>query len=97
MPSLTIRDIPSDTLNKIKILSKTERRSTNSEILLIIENGLKHHICENAAGVNERNISKESQLEIWTMLSGGWEDDRKTEAIIDDIYTKRSVGRKIEL
>ena len=96
MPSLTIRDIPSDTLNKIKILSKTERRSTNSEILLIIENGLKHYTCENA-GVNERNISKESQLEIWTMLLDGWEDDRKTEAIIDDIYTKRSVGRKTEL
>ena len=96
MPSLTIRNIPSDTLTKIKILSKAERRSTNSEILLIIENGLKYYTCENA-GVIERNVSKESQLEIWTMLLDGWEDDRKTEAIIDDIYTKRSVGRKTEL
>jgi plasmid stability protein len=37
MPNLTVRDIPADTLNKIKILSKTERRSTNSEILLIFK------------------------------------------------------------
>lgn len=96
MPGLTIRDIPSDTLNKIKILSKAERRSTNSEILMIIEKGLKNYIYENI-GINERNISKESQLEIWTMLSGKWEDDRKTETIMDDIYAKRSLGRNIEL
>ena len=96
MPGLTIRDIPSETLNKIKILSKAERRSTNSEILLIIEKGLKNYICENP-GLNERNISKESQLELWSMLSGKWEDVRKTETIIDDIYAKRSLGRNIEL
>lgn len=96
MPGLTIRDIPSETLNKIKILSKAERRSTNSEILMIIERGLKNYSYENI-GINERNISKESQMEIWAMLSGKWEDDRKTETIIDDIYAKRSLGRKIEL
>jgi len=96
MPGLTIRDIPLDILNKIKILSQKERRSANSEILLIIENGLKHYTHENSA-VNEQNLSKESQLAIWTLIAGCWEDDRETEAIIDDIYAKRSLGRNIEL
>jgi hypothetical protein len=96
MPGLTIRDIPPDTLKKIKILSIKERRSTNSEILLIIEDGLKHYINENT-GVNEQAISKESQLAIWAMISGSWEDNRKAEEIIDDIYAKRSFGRSIEL
>ena len=96
MPNLTIRDIPDEILDKIKILSKAERRSINSEILLIIEKGLKNY-ANNIIVDNPHMISKETQLEIWSNLSGKWEDDRKTEDIIDDIYSKRTKGRDIEL
>ena len=96
MPNLTIRDIPTDVLNKIKFLSQTERRSINSEILLILEKGLKNYIYENASSKNHI-ISKETQLEIWANLSGKWEDNRETESIIDDIYSKRTKGRDVIL
>jgi plasmid stability protein len=96
MPNVTIRDIPEDVLNKIKILSQTKRRSMNNEILLIIENGLKHYTCGNA-NTYDNTISKDVQLSIWSNLSGKWEDTRETDKIIDDIYENRTKGRNIEL
>ncbi len=96
MPNVTIRDIPEDVLKKIKILSQTKRRSINNELLLIIENGLRNYSCDNASG-NNNAVSKDVQLSIWSNLSGKWEDTRKTENIINDIYENRTKGRDIEL
>ena len=96
MPSLTIRDIPNEVMDKIKILSKKERRSINSEILMIIENGLMSHNDQNTSS-SSHVISKETQLSIWENISGKWEDDRKTEDIINNIYESRSKGRDVEL
>jgi plasmid stability protein len=96
MPNLTVRDIPSDILDKIRILSQTERRSINSEMLLILENGLKHYISDNVM-TNNYIISKENQLEIWSNLSGKWQDKRQTDEITDDIYAKRTMGREVDL
>lgn len=95
MPDLTIRDIPPDVLDKIKILSKTERRSINSEMLMVIEKGLKDYIEGNV--LINKTISKEVQLDIWKNLSGKWEDERKTEDIINEIYEKRTEGRDVDL
>jgi len=96
MPDLTVRGIPSDIMDKIKILSKTERRSINSEILLMIENGLKDHI-EKRTVNSSPVVSKETQMEIWENLSGKWEDIRDSEEIMSDIYNKRTKGRDVEL
>lgn len=96
MPNLTVRDIPDDVFNKIKILSQVERRSINNEILLIIENGLKQYT-NNSIVDNHQVISKESQLKMWSNLSGKWEDDKKTEDIIHDLYSRRTNGRDVEL
>lgn len=96
MSNLTIRDIPSDILEKIRILSQTERRSINSEILLILENGLKNYISNNVIA-NNLTISKETQLDIWSSLAGGWTDERDTQEITNDIYSKRTMGRDINL
>ena len=96
MPDLTIRGIPSDIMEKVKILSRTERRSINNEMLLIIENGLRNHIAKNETG-NNPILSKDTQLELWENLSGNWEDKRSTEDIINDIYSKRTKGRDVEL
>lgn len=95
MPNVTIRDIPEDILNKIKVLSQKERRSINNELLLIIEYGLRHYM-RDKTNVNN-NISKDTQLSIWSNLSGKWEDTRETDEIIGDIYKNRTKGRNIEL
>ena len=96
MPNITIRDIPADILDKIKILSQTERRSINNEILLIIENGLKNYTRDSDT-VKNQVISKETQLAIWSNLSGKWEDTKETEAIISDIYNNRTEGTAVKL
>ena len=93
--NLTIRNIPDDVINKIRTISKTERRSLNNEILIILERGIQ----EEVRGLlkEKRTISKNSQIEIWKRLSKEWKDDRSTDEIIKDIYDNRTLGREFKL
>ena len=91
--NLTIRNIPDDIINKIKDLSKLEKRSINSEILMILEKGLSI-VFERKT---KNQIGKDTQIEIWKELNGQWKDDRSTKEIIDDIVSNRTKGRDIEL
>ncbi|MFW5771185.1 MAG: FitA-like ribbon-helix-helix domain-containing protein [Spirochaetota bacterium] len=93
MPSLTIRNIPENVMKKIRMRSEIEKRSLNSEILLIIENGLEQRTMSRS----KKPVSRETRTRLWKRISGKWEDDRKTEEIIDDIYKSRSKGRDFSL
>ena len=95
MANITIRNIPDDVFEKIKALSSADRRSINSELLLIIERGT---ITEYEEKLNdERAVSKSTQLEMWTKLLGSWQDSHSTEDIIHGIYSRRTPGRKVKL
>ncbi|MFW5700729.1 MAG: Arc family DNA-binding protein [Cyclobacteriaceae bacterium] len=95
MANITIRNIPESIFKKIKTLSKIEKRSINSELLMIIENGLKlKEVIENDKKIN---ISKETQIELWESFTGSWEDTRETETIIENIYKHRTEGRDVSL
>ena len=93
MSNLTIRNIPTEMMNKIKTLSEIQKRSMNSEILFILEKGL---LFENLQK-SDKLLSKDTQVKIWNKLSGKWKDKRKTSEIIDDIYSTRSKGRGLSL
>ncbi|MBP9887286.1 MAG: Arc family DNA-binding protein [Leptospiraceae bacterium] len=93
MSNLTIRNIPTEMMNKIKTLSEIQKRSMNSEILFILEKGL---LFENLQK-SDKLLSKDTQVKIWNKLSGKWKDKRKTSEIIDDIYSTRSKGREFSL
>ena len=94
MASITIRDIPDSVLDKIRIRSKRNRRSMNSELITLLENALE----EADRGERGRSaISPETQIELWRMLGGKWLDSRTTEEIIDDIYSRRTEGRDVDL
>lgn len=93
--NLTIRNIPDEVMNKIRTLSQVERRSLNSEILMVLEKGLNYKL-ENLFNIKE-NMTRELQVNIWKGLAGKWEDDRSTNEIIDDIYSHRTAGREIKL
>ncbi len=67
----------------------------NSELLLLIETGLKEETTRK--GNTENILPKETQLEIWDKLIGKWEDVRSSKEIIKDIYENRTSGRKIDL
>lgn len=95
MPSLTVRNIPEEILEKIKALSSIDRRSLNNEILVILERGTFVEVHERMKKV--KHVSKAAQLEIWNGLAGSWEDKRSTKEIIDDIYAHRTTGRDVKL
>jgi len=93
MASITIRDIPESVFEKVRILSKRDRRSMNSEFLTLLERGLN----DRTGNLTEDAVTPELQVEMWRMLAGGWIDERSTEEIIADIYTSRTKGRIISI
>jgi len=93
--NITIRNIPAEVINKIRTLSQIERRSLNSEILMVLERGLNEKIGHFFG--TKSNLTKELQINIWRSLSEKWEDDRSAEEIIKDIYDRRTKGRDVAL
>ncbi len=93
MPNIVIKNIPEDVISKIRVLSETDKRSMNSEILFIIDKGLNVDSVKQA----ESKISKEDQVNVWNKLCGKWEDDRSTKSIIKDINQSRTFGRDFDL
>ena len=97
MPSLTIRDIPVQVLEKIRVLSEIDRRSMNKEILVILEDGLSAHQTERDLSHRKPALSSEAQLALWNDLAGTWEDNRATSEIVADIRQSRTTGREVDL
>jgi plasmid stability protein len=95
MKSITVRNLPDEMLERLKMLSVLEKRSLNNEILIILEKGLAK---ESEIKINFKNhISMETQIKIWQNLSGQWKDNRSTDEIIGDIIDSRSEGRRVDL
>lgn len=96
MANLTIRDIPDDVLEKLRIIAKTDRRSLNGEMLHVIEAGLGYLVGQRDH-VGSVPLSKETQLAIWEELAGQWQDEEPFEATVSGIYAQRTEGRKVAL
>ena len=96
MASLTVRDIPGDVLDKIRVLSTRERRSLNKQFLVIVEDGLKTHTAALERG-RDSGPTPSLQVALWRDLAGHWEDQRPTGAIIADIRRHRTGGREVRL
>ena len=95
MPNITVRNIPDQLLNKLRTLSVLEKRSLNSEILMILERGLAE---ESKSVTNLKNyLSNDTQIKLWQNLCGKWKDSRSTVEIISDIIDSRSEGRNVDL
>jgi hypothetical protein len=92
MASITVRNIPGDVLEKIKTLSCIEKRSINSELLVVIERGTSLEVEERMK--RKTPVSKATQVRLWKNLSGKWEDSRSTKDIVADIYQSRTAGRE---
>jgi len=95
MANFTVRNIPDELLNKIRLLSIIEKRSINSEILMVLEKG----ISEESDSVNyiKKQLSIDTQIKLWQNLCGRWKDSRSTAKIISDIIDSRSQGRSVDL
>ena len=95
MANITIRNIPQSVFDKLRLISKREKRSLNNEILHILELGLSR--LEDEREKPGAPLNKEAQIAIWRELSGKWADKRSAKAIIKEIYETRTPGREVEL
>ncbi len=94
--NITIRNIPDEIVSKIRTLSKVERRSLNSQMLIMLESGVSAQF-ERQSFSDKSFVPKAVQIEIWQDLAGRWDDSRTSQEIIDDIYENRTPGREVEL
>jgi len=101
MVNLTIRNIPEEIMKRIKILAARERRSMNSEILIVIEEGLSSRIAAETGSVSFGGTQQMSAMtslscagreRIWTELCGEWNDTRSMNDCIADL-SKLRTGR----
>jgi len=95
MANLTVRNIPDESLNKIRLLSILEKRSLNSQLLMVLEKGLSND--SDSVNYVKNQLSNDTQIKLWQNLCGRWEDSRNTAEIISDIIDSRSQGRSVDL
>lgn len=95
MPSLTVRKIPAAVMDRIRALSTVDRRSLNSEVLVLLERGLESDRPE--AGRPGTVPDAATQLGLWRHLCGAWQDERSGAEIAADIRVQRTPGRAVEL
>lgn len=93
MATLTVRDLPSDTLESLKARASMNHRSLNGEVLYIFD-----YI---VSGRSEYDLLRETRIkkqrEALDAVFGKWEDSRSTTEIISDIEGSRTRGRKVSL
>ena len=95
MANFTVRNIPDQLLNKIRLLSIIEKRSLNSEILMVLEKGVSKE--SDSVKYVKNQFSNDTQIKLWQNLCGRWKDSRSTAEIISDIIGNRSQGRRVDL
>ncbi|HQO09089.1 MAG TPA: hypothetical protein PLK90_03005 [Clostridiales bacterium] len=60
--NITIRNIPDDVIDKIKTISKMEKRSLNNEILLVLERGIEDELRNSFNIYDGRTLGREVEL-----------------------------------
>ena len=96
MASITVRSLPDEVLEAARALARQERRSLNSELILLLETGVRRHLEGiTPAQSGGRTLSTGAQLRLWQELVGQWEDTRETSAIVADIEQRRTGGREV--
>jgi len=102
--SLTIRNIPEEILRRIRIFAARERRSMNSEMLIVIEEGLSSRIASEttsgsfAAGAFSAGtaLSSAGREKVWTELCGEWKDTKSEREALAEVLLLRGTGENQE-
>ena len=105
MVSLTIRNIPEEILRRIRIFAARERRSMNSEMLIVIEEGLSSRIAAEtvpgsfSAGALSvgTGLSSAGREKVWSELCGEWKDTKSERESLSEALLVRTSGQKREL
>lgn len=94
MPNLTLRNIPEPVMARIREMAADDRRSINSEILVLLERILDCESIRYDAG--KGMPAAKAQVKLWEKLSGSWKDSRPASDIAEDIRRHRTGGREVE-
>lgn len=92
MVNITLRNIPDEILRRIRIFAAKERRSLNSEMLIVIEEGLTARISETTGDTPNNHhsvLSNAGRKKTWEELCGTWKDTREYSRIRDALYGAR--------
>jgi plasmid stability protein len=85
MPTLTIRDLPAEVLERLRRRAAEERRSLNQEAIHLLDFALK-----------AERFSPAAQVEAWLRL-GRWRSSKSARREIAEIYAARTMGRPVKL
>ncbi len=88
MVSITLRNIPEELLKRIRIIAARERRSLNSELLIVLEKGMSQLVSENSADVHS-SLSSAGRYKIWKDLCGEWKEERCLTDLVSAVYLSR--------
>ncbi len=97
MVNLTIRNIPEEILKRIRIFAARERRSLNSELLIVIEDGIAKRISGETGtadngyipGSGSGMVSPGAREKLWKELCGSWNGESSLSDMVSDIYGTR--------
>lgn len=94
MPSLTLKDIPTPLLDRLRARASRDRRSLNREAIWLLEQVLD----KSSDPASEVRLEQEAQLTAWQSLSGRWQGSKtEVDDLIGDIYQSRTQGRDFSL
>jgi plasmid stability protein len=93
MVNLTIRNISEELMNKLRKRAALERRSINSEILILLEKSVFGYTPEKMAD----QAAVDAQAVLWQKLSGQWDDPRTAEEIASELFLTRTKGREVNM
>lgn len=85
MPSITLKEVPPELLDRLRAAAARQRRSLNQEALVLIQGALD--VAESAEDRAQR------QLDAWRRLAGSWQSDESFEDEVAAIYSARTPGR----
>jgi len=85
MPTLTIRDLPPEVLDRLRRRAAEERRSLNQEAIYLLDFALRTEM-----------FSPSAQAEAWIRLAR-WKSSRSAKQEIAEIYAARTRGRPVKL
>ena len=92
MPSITLKNVPEELLERLRLRARQERRSLSQEALHLLERALADQD-EPSQRALDRHM--EAQLLAWRELSGRWVSQGTVEEEIAGIYAARSPGRPV--
>lgn len=95
MVNLTVRNIPDTILQHIRFYATGSRRSVNSELLILLEEGLAARIRESVTE-HVAEFPPTSRELLWKELCGSWKEKEEIVERIKAVYRIRNGQRNEE-